>query len=559
MGVTDDELEQGRLLADELSQTPQDVATLRRALRGGWRGKLLLAGLVIAVAAIAVGALASREWLAGSGVVVLGGVLAVVGWLAARVRSGARLLHEVADGLRRETDEAVAEELAELRRAEAEQRMLEIQLEQVVEQMGELGRELAELGPGQRLYSFIAERATSDDYRRQLGLISTIRKDFEQLIVLMNEWKAREQREKDADAPKAIDRIVLYIDDLDRCSSEQVVDVLQAVHLLLALDLFVVVVGVDPRWLLRSLRREYRTVLTSGSQPSGQTPLETTPQDYLEKIFNIPFTLPRMRSDRFESLVRSLVEIETDSETRDADGRPPEPEPAPEAEAEPERAATTGSERSALDLAELPVEAKSEVAAAQSGATKSAARPLTPPELEMLTALAPLVETPRETKRLLNLYRMIRATRNLSPASRFLGDGGTPGEYQAVVILLGLLSSHGRLLEDVLAARKRGRIRGGLLVRDRNEPWPHFVADLRPREGRSGWQNSVVGPIRDSDVESWTRLAEGLADASALVTIPDLAPFRLWAPRIARFSFLLSPFAQEVNEEASRRASGSRS
>ena len=57
--------------------------------------------------------------------------------------------------------------------------------------------------------------------------------------------------------PKPIDRIVLYIDDLDRCSPRQVVDVLQAVHLLLALDLFVVVVGVDPRWLLHALRSEY--------------------------------------------------------------------------------------------------------------------------------------------------------------------------------------------------------------------------------------------------------------------------------------------------------------
>jgi hypothetical protein len=31
------------------------------------------------------------------------------------------------------------------------------------------------------------------------------------------------------------------------------VELLEAVHLLLAVDLFVVVVAVDPRWLLRSL------------------------------------------------------------------------------------------------------------------------------------------------------------------------------------------------------------------------------------------------------------------------------------------------------------------
>ena len=50
-----------------------------------------------------------------------------------------------------------------------------------IQQVGELTRELAELTPGQRLYRFVAERAASDTYRGQLGLISTIRKDFEQL------------------------------------------------------------------------------------------------------------------------------------------------------------------------------------------------------------------------------------------------------------------------------------------------------------------------------------------------------------------------------------------
>ena len=58
-----------------------------------------------------------------------------------------------------------------------------------------------------------------------------------------------------------------------------------------------------------------------------------------------------------------------------------------------------------------------------------------------------LIDTPREAKRLFNLYRMLRATRDLSGASRFLGEAGEPGDYQAVVVLLGLLTAHSRLLE----------------------------------------------------------------------------------------------------------------
>lgn len=58
--------------------------------------------------------------------------------------------------------------------------------------------------------------------------------------------------------------MILYIDDLDRCPPAKVLEVLEAVHLLLALELFVVVVGVDPRWLQRSLRHQYRDLVTSG-------------------------------------------------------------------------------------------------------------------------------------------------------------------------------------------------------------------------------------------------------------------------------------------------------
>jgi hypothetical protein len=50
----------------------------------------------------------------------------------------------------------------------------------------------------------------------------------------------------DGRPPPTLSRIVLYIDDLDRCPEKLVVEVLRAVHLLLAFDLFVCVVAVDP-------------------------------------------------------------------------------------------------------------------------------------------------------------------------------------------------------------------------------------------------------------------------------------------------------------------------
>ena len=61
--------------------------------------------------------------------------------------------------------------------------------------------------------------------------------------------------------PTVVNRIILYIDDLDRCPPEKVVDVLRAIHLLLAFRLFVVVVAVDARWMKRSLKDRFSLML----------------------------------------------------------------------------------------------------------------------------------------------------------------------------------------------------------------------------------------------------------------------------------------------------------
>jgi hypothetical protein len=84
-----------------------------------------------------------------------------------------------------------------------------------------------------------------------------------------------------------------------------ILGVLEAVHLLLALELFVVVVGVDPRWLQRSLRHQYQDLVTSGD-PRTDPYLRAMPIEYPEKIFQIPLTLPSMEPGAYAQLIASL-------------------------------------------------------------------------------------------------------------------------------------------------------------------------------------------------------------------------------------------------------------
>jgi KAP family P-loop domain len=389
--------------------------------------------------------------------------------------------------------------------------------------------------PGRRLYTFLAERAASGDYTSQLGLISVIRKDFESLARLLKDQdEAGDTAGPEADSKK-IGRIVLYIDDLDRCRSDQVVDVLQAVHLLLALDLFVVVVGVDPRWLLRSLQDRYRGTLDAG----------VTPSNYLEKIFNLPFVLPAFPDDGLGNLVRRLA-----ASARAGTVTAGTPVPAIAADpgaGGPPRQDTAQDDAIPVEAGSVPVEAGSEIADARSAEPAAAPAPLTDRELAFLAALGPFVSTPRDAKRLFNLYRMLRATRDLSPASDFLGDDERPGEFQAVATLLAMLTADGDLLRQVLDAPRTDDppVGGGLTWRPaEGVRWRDFARDLSPRPagGTAGetWENQVIGQIPGPDVPAWQRLAGATTRTANLVVLADLSAFQRWAPRIRRFSYRLS-------------------
>ena len=505
--------DQSKLLLDELDGALTDVDALRR----GWtdrRGRWIVPVALFALAACAVLAAFAPEirgalaWLSGG----LTAVLATGVALLARARSGLSALRSVVDDLRSRTRLApqAAEALDALRSAETDQQVAEAQLHEVMSHIGELGRQLSELSPGRRLYSFLASRAEDGSYQRSLGLISMIRKDFEQLVALLADWRANPDAEG---GHRPIDRIVLYIDDLDRCSPRQVVDVLQAVHLLLALDLFVVVLGVDPRWLVRSLRDRYATIL--GEEVAGEPGV--IPEDYLEKIINIPLVLPTMSPGSLSRLLRAIDDKHLGT-TGIADRPLVETEPA---------------------SAEIEVEAGSEVARqTDTEQTKQARVPLTEPELGLLSALDALISTPREAKRLFNIYRMIRATRDLSDASRFLGGAEEPGEFQAVAILLGLLTAHPRLLPVLLDNNPdlANGVAGGLLHRAPDEGWGMFVADCVPVDGRNG----IVGALPADAVADWERLGNGLSRASAAVTLTDLSVFQRWVPQLRRFSYRLS-------------------
>jgi transcriptional regulator with XRE-family HTH domain len=558
LGVNDEE-KQVEILLDETRGAGAEAKEIRRAASRPWARGSVIVGALSFAALVSVPALSNsvRTWVSGVGAVGLASAMTVLIVVARNVRSYLRVVRSVATSIRdrisENSDRRFDTQVARVREAQARKDVLQAELDEVIAHAAEIRRELVDIGPGRRLYGFIAERAMSRDYSGNLGLISTIRHDFQELTRLMEKWR----QSPDDEDRRPLDRIVLYIDDLDRCAPSQVVEVLQAVHLLLAMDLFAVVVGVDPRWLVRSLRHQYPDNLGdnigSSAISDGEVPTWTaTPYDYLEKIFNIPFVLPPMGPESFGSLVRHLASEDGSGEDGTIRG--------PLSEATSLRGRTEGPvSRSDSTSAEqtngpelLTIDADSELATQMmahesNNATSVSAgelQYLTEPELEMLSALAPMVETPRQAKRLMNLYRMLRSTQDLSDASRFLGPTGGPGgEYQAVAALLGVLSTSPRHLGQALFAVTDAEhgLDGGLCVRrDPNMTWSSFVGSLEPRLIDGRWTNGVAALLGPSDRDSYSRLTQAARHSADLVTLPDLRAFRYWGPHVARFSFTLT-------------------
>ena len=144
-------------------------------------------------------------------------------------------------------------------------------------------RDRAELvGQFDSVGSVVAARLEAGTYRERLGVMQDISDDLRSLsrslTISPRDIHAREKREA---FPRGPARVVLFIDDLDRCPPDKVVEVLEAVQLLLATDLFVVVIALDVRYVTRALEKVYRGVLSKDGDPSGL--------DYLEKIIQIPY------------------------------------------------------------------------------------------------------------------------------------------------------------------------------------------------------------------------------------------------------------------------------
>ncbi len=88
-------------------------------------------------------------------------------------------------------------------------------------------------------------------------------------------------------------RLVVFVDDLDRCLPESAIPVLEALKLFLDVEGCVFVLAMDREAIESAIRRRYQG--------------EIKAREYLEKIVQVPFILPPIESEAMRSYVQSLA------------------------------------------------------------------------------------------------------------------------------------------------------------------------------------------------------------------------------------------------------------
>jgi len=308
------------------------------------------------------------------------------------------------------------------------------------------------------------------------------------------------------------------------------------------------------QWLLLSLEDHYAALRgkPAESRDGGRNEAEwsTTPQNYLEKIFQIPFTLRPMEASGFHSLVESLLPVAATSEdTNDDDGNTAGNRTPGAGESDGSGSGSQSTEKvdeESLHAGETgpneDVEEEDDEADTDEGTgTEAGSEPrslrLRPNpqgltveerEREFIRMLHPLIVSPRALKRFTNVYRFLRVQQRGPDLDRFRGTSGKPGEFQVAALLLAAVVGYPAEATSLLRA---------VLTR-RDKAWWELVEAL---DTSGAEQDAALRAEADAHGAERQRatLREALQEVRSGIQLADHPPetFAWWAREVARFSF----------------------
>ena len=354
------------------------------------------------------------------------------------------------------------------------------------------------------LLDFVKGRLDSGYYDEKLGLLHQVQKDLNELTeaLLQSEGASRL-------FPRSAPRIILVIDDLDRCPPERVVEVLEAAQLLVKTELFVLVLAMDIRYITRALEKTYKDVLIRNGDPSGL--------DYIEKIVQVPYRVRPIQSSAMANFLGDQMSFEksqTDKKKEHVEGEIEVEAKTEEKNDEPE--GKKKKDRLGDEEKKTTGDLESRESKRQEPDLPMTIRKFEPDELKLLEACCnAVVMSPRAAKRIVNVFKLLK----IIWERRGLESGPKKAVKQAMLLMLALAARHPDvmrgLLRDLEEKFRKEKNPGGTLktfltkrceIAVRNALWP------------LNWQR-VIGLLNDKKLLSTTlKLADVGADNIMLVS-----------------------------------------
>ncbi len=96
-------------------------------------------------------------------------------------------------------------------------------------------------------------------------------------------------------------RVVIFIDDLDRCLPEKAIEILESIKLFLDVEHCIIVLGIDERVISKSMEVKYKDFLIGENK---EIPISGV--NYLEKFIQLGFKLPMISNKNIEEYIYNL-------------------------------------------------------------------------------------------------------------------------------------------------------------------------------------------------------------------------------------------------------------
>ncbi len=277
---------------------------------------------------------------------------------------------------------------------------------------------------------------------------------------------------------------------------------------------------------------------------------QTTPLNYLEKIFQVPFAIRPMGETGFSAMIDDLVRADGDGGDTNGKGVGAAGSSVGGEETNGRTLAETGdgTDGGASEVdGQAPVDATSPQSGVQGGEDSGEDEDTTPvdpspgflrisdEERLFMAHLHPLVVTPRAAKRFVNVYRILKAS--IAPKRRAMLDD--EASQQVVLLMLAMLTSHPAETTPILQALVAPNPPADwwTLVDTVREAERRLTREAERRLTREAAGKDEPGPDAVEEDDGWKALDEKLAKVRPYVQTAGSAMFAEWARDVSRFSF----------------------